>query len=312
MKRCAFTLIELLIVLAIIALLVGLLLVAVQQIREAAHRVQCANNLKQLALALHNHHATCNRLPSGGWGWNWVGDPDRGTGRHQPGGWIYSSLAYIEQDNLARLGRGLSKQQKMVAALRLLATPIPLLNCPSRRSGGPYPNGMGYQYYVVDQIIVPEQLARSDYAANAGSQQANEINGGPTSLALGDSGTFAWGDLSLPAISGVIYRRSETRFSDITRGTSNTFLLGERYVNPHDYFTGFDPSDNESMFVGYDNDVNRTTFSGPLRDTPGLIDSFRFGSAHASGLNMAYADGHVEFVSWSVDLVAWQPQGSRQ
>ena len=109
----------------------------------------------------------------------------------------------------------------------------------------------------------------------------------------------------------MIYRRSETRFSDITRGTSNTFLLGERYVNPHDYFTGFDPSDNESMFVGYDNDVNRTTFWGPLRDTPGLIDSFRFGSAHASGLNMAYADGHVEFVSWSVDLVAWQPQGSR-
>src|SRR5262245_9238880 len=114
-RRAAFTLIELLVVIAIIAILIGLLLPAVQAIREAAARIQCANNLKNLALGCIDHQTTTGRLPAGGWGWLWNGDPDRPTNRHQPGGWAYNVLPYVEQDNVYRMGAGLPDAQKRAA-----------------------------------------------------------------------------------------------------------------------------------------------------------------------------------------------------
>src|SRR5947199_3572395 len=97
--RWGFTLIELLVVIAIIAILIGLLLPAVQKVREAAARTQCQNNLKQLGLGMHNCHDTNGYFPSSGWGWLWVGDPDRGQGRKQPGGWTVKVLPFVEQAN---------------------------------------------------------------------------------------------------------------------------------------------------------------------------------------------------------------------
>ena len=102
-ERLAFTLVELLVVIAIIGILVGLLLPAVQAAREAARRIQCANNIKQLSLALINHQDTHRSFPSGGWGYYWTGDPDRGPGVQQPGSWAFSILPFMEQQSLYTL-----------------------------------------------------------------------------------------------------------------------------------------------------------------------------------------------------------------
>src|SRR5262245_46642638 len=95
--RLGFTLIELLVVVAIIGILIALLLPAVQRVREAASRVSCQNNLKQLGLAIHHHHDLYERFPSGGWGWYWVGEPSRPSDHTQPGGWAYNLLPFVEQ-----------------------------------------------------------------------------------------------------------------------------------------------------------------------------------------------------------------------
>lgn len=94
--RNGFTLVELLVVIAIIAILMALLLPAAQSAREAARRIHCANSVKQLALGCVKHEATHRHFPTGGWGFAWIGDPDRGFGWQQPGGWIFNILPYIE------------------------------------------------------------------------------------------------------------------------------------------------------------------------------------------------------------------------
>ena len=136
-RRHGFTLVELLVVIAIIGILIAMLLPAIQAAREAARRSQCKNNLKQLGLAAQAHLSAQKCFPGGGWGWHWVGDPDRGYNTNQPGGWAYSLLAFVEGGTIRSIGKGLppgpGNGNKYYALAQMQTQALPVFFCPSRR-----------------------------------------------------------------------------------------------------------------------------------------------------------------------------------
>ena len=98
--------------------LIALLLPAVQAAREAGRRTKCANQLRQFGVAFHNHHDIHNHLPTGGWGWGWVGEADKGFGAAQPGGWFFNALAYMEDDSVRDLSSTRAGRARMLASVR--------------------------------------------------------------------------------------------------------------------------------------------------------------------------------------------------
>jgi prepilin-type N-terminal cleavage/methylation domain-containing protein/prepilin-type processing-associated H-X9-DG protein len=325
-----FTLVELLVVITIIGILIALLLPAVQAAREAARRIQCSNNLKQLGLAMHNHHQAHGFFAGGGWGWNWVGDPDRGTGKGQPGGWGYTLLPYLEQDALYQLGRDGKPDEQTVSQLaggtQLVETPLAMYQCPSRRRAVAFAyewNSTGkFQAYGANATA---KVARMDYAACAGDQYQPWVIPGPSTLAEGINPSYAWPDMAgtssttAPA-TGIAYLRSEICVADIRDGTSNTYMIGEKYLNPDSYYNGKDPADNESMYGGYNNDNHRVAHYSPanntawypMRDQAGLMNEHTFGSAHAGAMNMTFCDGSVRTISYSIDRETHRRLGNRR
>lgn len=319
MPRCsvlrsrAFTLVELLVVIAIIGILVALLLPAVQAAREAARRAQCQDHLKQIALACLNHEHSYGILPSGGWGWHWSGDPDRGFGRRQPGGWPFSLLPYLEQKTVYDLAHGVTDPvQRDEALARTLSTPLSVFICPTRRRVIAYPYDGRAIYNFADQSKVPKTVARTDYAGNGGSHSGSSPEG-PATLPEGDS--FNW-----PNYDGVFCQGSQIALGDIRDGTTNTYLVGERYLCQDNYDTGKDSADDQYLYVGCDQDTVRWTCYdpannrnyAPLQDRSGYSSSLVFGSAHPGAWNVSLCDGSVRAVSYTIDAIVHRDLGNRK
>jgi type II secretory pathway pseudopilin PulG len=292
----------LLVVIAIIGILIALLLPAVQAAREAARRTQCANNLKQLGVAMLSHHNSHNRFPSGGWGYDWVGEPERGTDLDQPGGWFFNILDYLEQANVRRMGANVSGADRTNAIIKRCHITQPVAVCPSRRKA------VAYTDYNRDYITATNtefgvtESGRTDYAACMGDIRTfYRYLPGPATIAQGDNPNYnGWLDTS--DLTGIVFERSRVRLRDVTDGTSCTYMIGEKYLNPDEYDTGTSWADNETLYVGFDNDHSRSVDYSPLRDRPGYIDLRSFGSTHPTGWQAVFCDGSVHMLSYSMDL----------
>jgi len=327
--HAGMTLVELLVVVAIIATLIGLLLPAVQSARESARRTQCFSHLKQVALACLAHEQARGTLPSGGWGGQWTGDPDRGFDERQPGGWVFNILPWVEQGGLRDLGAGMADAEaKANAAGSRLTTPVPLFTCPSRRPPGVFPVRSGLEFWTV---AVPtsvkrrvETLARGDYAANMGSgTPPNHYRGGgsysPASIA--DAATDAdWLASFGPAPDGIVFRRSQVRMKDITDGASKTYLVGEKYLDPAKLTDGTSDDDDQSLHSGFDRDMVRVGCVPPYRDRAGFDPKdvhggypvpLAYGSAHPDACGIAMADGSVRSVAYTIDPAIHRGLSSR-
>lgn len=175
-SKDGFTLVELLVVIAIIGVLVALLLPAVQAAREAARRAQCKNHLKQIGLAALNHEDAHGFLPSGGWGWLWGGDPDKGYGADQPGGWYFNSLEFMELGNIHQIGSDGNSNEvtdpQFNDGAKRIGTPVSFFVCPSRRITETYL----YDHSPLENVRVIRDetyVGRNDYAANGGDRAPN-------------------------------------------------------------------------------------------------------------------------------------------
>lgn len=275
-RRSAFTLIELLIVIAICSILMGLLLAAVQRVRNAAARTRCGNHLRQIGLAFHLHHDARGVLPSNG-GWDgtpqiqdsagtwfvpathdaatgltfrWgVGDARHGP-RQQTGSWAFAILPYLEQDAMHR-GREWRR-------------PVPLYACPSRRGA----------------------VALTAFDDANGTYQG---------------GGWEWGKTDYAANAHVVANRPACmKLPHILDGTSHTVLAGEKAMRPAEYDTGTWYWD-EPFFLGGSFGTARNG-TGVVRDAADMGFAFRrnWGSAHSGGANFLFADGSVRPVRYNV------------
>jgi len=305
-RQRGFTLIELLVVIAIIGVLTSVLLPAVQQAREAARRMSCRNNLKQIGLALHNYHDSHLAFPPG---YIASGPYSDGATDTTPGwGWAAFILPQMDQGNLyeaANFNLPLQDPKNGIA----IQTTIPAYLCPSDMTpNGPsaVPDGFGNTVAMA---------APSSYAACAGGDET------ATTDATG---------------AGVFYRNSRTRIRDISDGTSNTVLVGEKaWSNANAIWAG--AMSGGVLMRGQQNPcqplvpgawypaatliLSHAHLNNALIDSDGSAGMDDFSSRHSGGSNFIFADGSVHFIrsvpsdnpdgSYSPDSVIFQSMGTR-
>jgi prepilin-type N-terminal cleavage/methylation domain-containing protein/prepilin-type processing-associated H-X9-DG protein len=279
-RRFGFTLVELLVVIAIIGTLVGLLLPAVQAAREAARRMECTNNLKQIGLAAVLHHDSKKSFPSG-----------RNTRDNTGVSWAFRMLPYMEATNVFNAYNATYRcdDAQNSAAMR---TAVSAFSCPSRRPP------IADRNFDNDNAapLVLGVAAGSDYAANAGTF----FNYSPTSSGGVD-----------PRQAGPIFTFSKVSAAQVTDGLSQTFAIGDKHVPP------VDPSWQRDMVQYWQGDVAIFAADNPntqFRDTGrGLASSPRdtnarkFGSLHPGVTNFVFLDGHVEPIANDIDgnILRW-------
>jgi prepilin-type N-terminal cleavage/methylation domain-containing protein len=327
----AFTLVELLVVIAIIGVLVALLLPAVQAAREAARRAQCKSNLKQMGLAALNMESTFKHFPTGGWGWRYAGDPDRGFGSKQPGGWYFCVLPFAEQNGVFQLGADgnpntITATQRTGSKQRMQSA-VSIFNCPSRRGADAYPFTNPSDYFNADRAA---NVGRNDYAGNAGSLSSFVLYSGPTPSggnmpdAMASAADYAeysvpferpGRTLRLPG-NGVVLALAQLRMAEITDGTSHTFFAGEKYIPAGEYDTSAWIGNDQGWDQGFDHDVVRWTQFPPAGDASTLSVSADeavtiYGSAHPAGCQMVNCDGSVVTISYDADPTTFARMGSR-
>jgi prepilin-type N-terminal cleavage/methylation domain-containing protein/prepilin-type processing-associated H-X9-DG protein len=304
-SRKGMTLIELLVVIAIIAVLIALLVPAVQKVRQAANRITCVNNLKQIALAAHLHHDKTRKFPTGTRLPVFVGDrPTLGTNL-----WV-ELLPFFDQDNLYKKWDYYDNRNNVAGERNATqAQVIKILLCPSDSLPAP----------VSQPATDPNPpwnsgfYGLSSYGGNAGKR----------SFYPGDPPDF-------PRMTrdGIFFLDSMVRVKDITDGTSNTFLFGERFHLDPEFdlrqpvvWPGLAPLADLGKWGLVAKGIGNVTLSTPkpinYRVPPGGDSSTvedrvcAFGSDHPGGANFAFADGSVRFVSDSIPLPTLQALSTR-
>jgi len=273
-----FTLMELLVVIAIIGVLIALLLPAVQKVREAAARIQCANNLKQIGIAFHLHHDQLQFFPTAGNG----ADPPRTMsggspvmGAGQDLGWAYQILPFLEQSNL----------WKEADELVVKAAKIPVYFCPTRRSP------VSYHVAASDAGPVDPTLGLRGQIDYAGC--------------LGESRTVT---------NGIVITSPTINIARVPDGTSTTLMVGERFVHFPAYNQYYKPGGESDVHRGGYTAGNasasyatlRGSAQSPAQDRPdylGTADFPRFGSAHSGAFAGLFADGSVRSIRYEVDIL---------
>ena len=270
--RHAFTLVEILVVIAIIAVLVGLLLGAVQKVRSSAARAKCSNNMRQFALGLHSYHDAKGTFPPGN------SDYFKPANPYPHAGWTAHILPYLEQDAIWRLMQTAYKQDRYfntVPHATYRATPLAIFGCPADpRTPGP----------TTKYTKEGAPFAMTAYLGVMGQTLLSE--------------------------DGVLYSDSKVKVADVTDGTSSTLLVGERppdvsetmgwcYAGAGQLGTG-----SLDMILGV-REVNhwpeaKFCFKGPYNFGPGRVDNicdaFHFWSLHNGGANFLFCDGSVRFM----------------
>jgi prepilin-type N-terminal cleavage/methylation domain-containing protein len=326
-RRPAFTLVELLVVIAIIGILVGLLLPAVQAAREAARRMQCSNNVKQLALAFHNYHDTFRNFPLNFAFRNRPGLGGGGPAISDTGkSWLQMSLPFIEQTNLynnidfrfgLRISGGIPGDAVAIQRNRdVAATVVPTFLCPS---DGDHDNGRLTRRS--DTVSGNEAWAVTNYKACAGRNWAYGIYNHPN-LFGGRNGGNADG---LNAGNGVLSSNQNntnpiTRMRDITDGTSNTLIIGEALPRFSQWNWWYNPNAvTATTAIPLNFSLRRPrpwpTCGLPAGDFSRNADcdwpnNYNFNSRHTGGGNFGLGDGGVRFIAETIDTETYRSYAS--